>query len=586
MKKNIKYIGLLILICFSLLVPVGCTASDPWTDDFYAKTIYTYNGTAWNIVQGGGVLAEVDPVFTASPAHGITALNISSWNNHPTLTTGVHGVGTGDVVGTTLTQELTNKTLTSAVGKGTWTASGTWVLPAHQINGTLDMNTHYITNVINPVNNQDVATKLYVDSSVSGNVSLYVPYNGAAANVDFNAKQITNGTLNAMVLMGTFTASGTVVLPAITMGGTLNLNDNIVNNIKKINFTDPTLLTISSGIITITQGYHTVDTEGATSYDYLDTINGGSVGDELILAAASDLRMVEITRNGNIRFQPNDLIEGFTFSSPSGSSGTFYTGGYYDAPASSVTLTNASLTQTYGSATSPYGAHAFLVAGAAGTTNAGTVSIVVSGVSVDDEGVRNPTDSETIVASITTMATNSYYETTKVWVGTVTYTLTPAGGATTFSCVFNYGLAAYDSFGESNFYITTFEIMGRAGANDNNFDVQLLHHQATGWTYSAAAFSAGTTPICSLATDYGVDNDLVTNQRFKYERDMDVAISGTSTGILKNEGFLVRVITSANKAVEFMNISVYATVVHNSLHLRGTGQSYRFVYNGTYWMQQ
>jgi hypothetical protein len=43
----------------------------------------------------------------------------------------------GTVVGTTDTQELTNKTLNGSVGKGTWSASGTWVLPAVTIGGTV-----------------------------------------------------------------------------------------------------------------------------------------------------------------------------------------------------------------------------------------------------------------------------------------------------------------------------------------------------------------------------------------------------------------------------------------------------------------
>lgn len=49
----------------------------------------------------------------------------------------------------------------------------------------------------------------------------YIPYSGATANIDLNAKEVTNGTLNAMVLKGTFTASGTVTFPSITIGGTL-----------------------------------------------------------------------------------------------------------------------------------------------------------------------------------------------------------------------------------------------------------------------------------------------------------------------------------------------------------------------------
>jgi hypothetical protein len=274
------------------------------------------------------------------------------------------------------------------------------------------------------------------------------------------------------------------------------------------------------------------------------------------------------------------MIEGFSFSSPAGSSGTFYTGGYYAAPATDANLTQAATTVNYGTATSPYGARALLVAGGAGTTNAGTVSIVVSGISVTGAGVRTPADSETIVANITTMAANSYYQTTKKWVGQVVYTLTPAGGAAVYAADFNYGFAAYDSFDERLHTIKLIEVMGRAGANDGGFDIQLLHHKSTGWTYSAAAFVPGTTPIASLVTDYTTDNDLVTNERFKWSREIITSVAGTT-----NEGFLIRVITTANKAVEFMNISIYAEVIPNDQHLKNTNQSIQLLYNGVNWMK-
>lgn len=47
-----------------------------------------------------------------------------------------------------LSEELTNKTLTSAVGKGTWTASGTWTLPAHTLGGTVSGGGNQMNNVI------------------------------------------------------------------------------------------------------------------------------------------------------------------------------------------------------------------------------------------------------------------------------------------------------------------------------------------------------------------------------------------------------------------------------------------------------
>ena len=46
------------------------------------------------------------------------------------------------------TEELTNKTLNASIGKGTWTASGTWTLPAFTLNGTVSGGGNQINNVI------------------------------------------------------------------------------------------------------------------------------------------------------------------------------------------------------------------------------------------------------------------------------------------------------------------------------------------------------------------------------------------------------------------------------------------------------
>lgn len=45
-------------------------------------------------------------------------------------------------------QELTNKTLNASVGKGTWTASGTWTLPAFTLGGTVSGGNNQINNVV------------------------------------------------------------------------------------------------------------------------------------------------------------------------------------------------------------------------------------------------------------------------------------------------------------------------------------------------------------------------------------------------------------------------------------------------------
>jgi len=60
----------------------------------------------------------------------------------------------------------------------------------------------------------------------------------------------------------------------------------------KLGLRSPTELTISGGAITVTQSYHSVDTEGDDPSDDLDTISGGVTGDILTLRAAVSTRTV------------------------------------------------------------------------------------------------------------------------------------------------------------------------------------------------------------------------------------------------------------------------------------------------------
>ena len=59
-------------------------------------------------------------------------------------------------------------------------------------------------------------------------------------------------------------------------------------------------LTIASGVITVWDDYHLVDTEGDASSDDLTTINGGQHGQVLILRAADSARTVNVAEGGNI----------------------------------------------------------------------------------------------------------------------------------------------------------------------------------------------------------------------------------------------------------------------------------------------
>lgn len=262
--------------------------------------------------------------------------------------------------------------------------------------------------------------------------------------------------------------------------------------------------------------------------------------------ANSSGQLLHIDSSGNYCvLAPSPVFKSYALAT--GVAGTSYAGGFYEASAADANLTNVSATVNYGTAGVGYGAHAFLVAGGAGTTDAGTVSIVVSGTSITDAGVRTPADSETIVADVTAMTTDAYYETEKKWLGTITYTLTGAGGASVFAADFNYGFAKYEDFGNKQFRITDFEVVFEAGnVADTSVSFALLHHSATGWTYHATAFVPGNGVVVSSATDYATDDNTANSQSFAYKRaGLSKAVDGAAS-----EGVVVKITTSAVNTIE------------------------------------
>ena len=81
------------------------------------------------------------------------------------------------------------------------------------------------------------------------------------------------------------------------IGGYFN---NLID-LGKINFTDPTTLTIASGVVTITQSYNYIDTESSTASDDLNTISGGATGDSLYICALNTARTIVLKHGtGNI----------------------------------------------------------------------------------------------------------------------------------------------------------------------------------------------------------------------------------------------------------------------------------------------
>lgn len=228
----------------------------------------------------------------------------------------------------------------------------------------------------------------------------------------------------------------------------------------------------------------------------------------------------------------------------------YYLLGMYDTPAAEAVLNQAGATQAYGTANSSYASHAIVVAKQAGATDGTNLILTVSGTSITDAGVRTGGDSQVVVSDCTGASTDAYYETSKKWIGPVVYTLTSDGG--TFDFSFNYGWASYHDNGNTNFNITGCEFEWFGNANDSDLDVQILKHTTTGWTYSAAAFVPGGTPLYSSSAIHSTESEVVAGDygRFKMSGISD-AIAGAGS-----EGVLVRFITGTNNSLEWLNGTV------------------------------
>ena len=239
-----------------IFVTSGTYANTGWVQTLKPATIGTdplsftqFSGagtfTAGNGLTLDGTEFSIDETITATRTYVDTELDA-----HIDLTDNVHGV-TGNVVGTSDSQTLTNKTL----GSGT-------VLSAN-----IDaVNTYTIENLEEPVNNQDAATKYYVDtevSGVSGDLSTHeqatTGIHGVTGNIvgTSDSQTLTNKTIdggdntlqnipNAALDNDSVTINGAT----LALGSSLTLKTSDIGEDQNLYFTDARAKTSAADLLT------------------------------------------------------------------------------------------------------------------------------------------------------------------------------------------------------------------------------------------------------------------------------------------------------------------------------------------------
>jgi len=310
-----------------------------------------------------------------------------------------------------------------------------------------------------------------------------------------------------------------------------------------------------------------IDTHGLSPNGLLwlsDTVAGEftnvkpAVGSQLILLGAIKKAgttdgEIWVTVNRTVNSVPSYKSE--TFSSRGVGAGTYYLFGDYIAPTTDITLSQASTTLAFGTANAAYGMRPFSVFAGNGTVDTGQVGLRVSGTTITDAGVRTGGDTQIITEDITLPILDDYLEPVKKFNGAVTYELyVVSGSPTAYSVDFNYGLVKYEDFGNRDFVLTDFEAVGLGGATDVNFALQVLKQAPTGWTYAATGFTPGNGILADLSVSYSPEDNVVNGEAFHFKLD-STALSDVILGS-QDEGVLVRIVTTQNNTVQYLNCHI------------------------------
>jgi hypothetical protein len=245
----------------------------------------------------------------------------------------------------------------------------------------------------------------------------------------------------------------------------------------------------------------------------------------------------------------------YSFTSQGVGAGLYYKGGFYDWSSTSITLNQGSLTQIYGVVGKAYAGHVGIVPSGPGVVDTGQVGLRVTGIEDSETGVQVAGQTGVITEDITTLTVDVLAETLEKFSGQITLELYVVSGApVNYSLTFNYGYSKYEDMGNSDLTVTGVECVWQGKATDAGFDIALIHHKATGWTYAASGFLPGNGDIARKSVDQALAGSVVNNLDGAWKHiNLNQFIEGSV-----NEGALFEIVTTQNNTIQTMDIHITA----------------------------
>jgi hypothetical protein len=346
----------------------------------------------------------------------------------------------------------------------------------------------------------------------------------------------------------TITNGSLVYLNGVNGGGLPTIAVAQANNVTTsdvLGFATHDIENNTTGYITTYGTVSDIDTTGYTANDQIylsDSVAGGftniaplppsqavPVGKIVIVGASGQI----LVRISEIEF-PEEITMSASFTSAAAATGVDnYVKGYYTFEPG---FTPSGTPLVFGTAGVMYGAHVYIVLGAASTN----MVVRVTGDSWN-EGTEVLNDFELIDTS--GGATDAYFQTSKKFNGQPSITLESGTGV-----ICNTGFAHYWDNNNRRFILTQLLWTGIAGANDTGPDFKVLHHKFTGWTYGVAA-ATPPTPIIDLQTLI-TDAGLANGQEFSFK------VSGFTDVIAgdQEEGIVTVINYNANNSIAYSDI--------------------------------